>query len=59
MDSIHTAARRYKSDNLIIEGKKKQVYEVADDQTSFTLVSKDRITVSEGVKSHNLEEDIF
>ncbi|KAK0172428.1 hypothetical protein PV328_005745 [Microctonus aethiopoides] len=45
----------YKPGKLIIEGKTKQVYEVTDDPTLCILISKDRITAGDGVKSHDLE----
>lgn len=40
---------------LIIEGKTKQVFELADDSSLCLLQSKDRITAGDGVKSHELE----
>ncbi|KAK0179407.1 hypothetical protein PV327_005163 [Microctonus hyperodae] len=45
----------YKPGKLIIEGKTKQVYEVIGDPKLCILVSKDRITAGDGVKSHELE----
>lgn len=45
----------YKTGKLIIEGKTKQVYELADEPSLCLLLSKDRITAGDGVKSHVLE----
>ncbi|XP_078045802.1 PAICS bifunctional enzyme isoform X1 [Augochlora pura] len=41
--------------DLIIEGKTKQVYELKNNPELCILVSKDRITAGDGVKSHNLK----
>lgn len=40
---------------MIIEGKTKKVYELLDHPTLCLLLSKDRITAGDGVKSHDLE----
>ncbi|EZA56375.1 hypothetical protein DMN91_009536 [Ooceraea biroi] len=45
----------YKLGKLIIEGKTKKVYELANYPTLCLLESKDRITAGDGAKSHALE----
>ncbi|XP_001607772.1 multifunctional protein ADE2 [Nasonia vitripennis] len=45
----------YKLGKLIIEGKTKKVFELANDPKLCYLESKDRITAGDGVKSHELE----
>ncbi|XP_033227259.1 multifunctional protein ADE2 [Belonocnema kinseyi] len=45
----------YKLGKLIIEGKTKQVFELAEEPKLCFLQSKDRITAGDGVKSHELE----
>lgn len=39
---------------MIIEGKTKQVFELIDDPSLCLLISKDKITAGDGVKSHSL-----
>lgn len=45
----------YKLGELVIEGKTKQVFNLPDHPGMVLLLSKDRITAGDGVKSHALE----
>ncbi|XP_012253487.1 bifunctional phosphoribosylaminoimidazole carboxylase/phosphoribosylaminoimidazole succinocarboxamide synthetase [Athalia rosae] len=48
-------SHKYKLGKLIIEGKTKQVFELADNPELCLLQNKDRITAGDGVKAHDLE----
>lgn len=45
----------YKLGQLVIEGKTKQVWELPAVPGHVLVLSKDRITAGDGVKSHELE----
>lgn len=45
----------YTLGKLIIEGKTKQVWEISNSPDEVLVLSKDRITAGDGVKSHELK----
>ncbi|KAF5273435.1 hypothetical protein FQA39_LY07452 [Lamprigera yunnana] len=49
-----TVVGKYKLGSLVIEGKTKQVFNLPDHPGKALLLSKDRITAGDGVKSHAL-----
>lgn len=45
----------FKLGSLVIEGKTKRVYNIKDNNDDVIIISKDRITAGDGVKSHELK----
>lgn len=48
-------APEMKTGNLVIEGKTKEVFELADEPSQVLIVSKDRITAGDGARAHDME----
>jgi len=53
--SASATSDNYKLGKLLIEGKTKQIYELADNPGCVYILSKDRITAGDGVKQHDLK----